>query len=339
MPAAAHAELLNRIKILGGLDIAEKREAQDGRFTQEFAGGDRVDVRVATLPTRHGERVTLRLLAGERDARSLSELGMSRRDLETFRRSIRLPHGMLLATGPTGCGKTTTLYAALRRIIETSPVNAITIEDPVEYDLPGVAQVQVDTAHKLTFGDAIRSILRHDPDVIMVAEIRDAETANVAIKAALTGHLVLATLHTNSAASAVTRLQDLGVERYLVAATLRLSMSQRLARRLCRYCRRPTALTSAQALALGLPADASMTVYEPRGCVYCAGRGYVGRIGLFEVLPFGAETSRALASGVDEQELQRLMSEAGVPTMIQDAIDKLERGITTTDEVLSAVVS
>lgn len=338
VPTRLYPELMSRIKVLGGMDIAERRAPQDGRFSQVLGGDERVDVRVATLPTKHGERATLRLLAGRRDARTLEELGMAPLHREAFRRAIGLPHGLLLATGPTGCGKTTTLYAALREIVAHGALNVITVEDPIEYDLPGVAQVEVDAAQKVSFSKAIRSLLRHDPDVIMIAEIRDQETVDVAVKAALTGHLVLASLHTNSAVSAITRLDDLGVARYLTSATVRLAMSQRLARRLCPDCRRPRPLAPEEAAALRRPELAGRTVCDPVGCVYCGGRGYHGRLGLFELLPVDEARARGVARGDDEATLATAARAAGVPSLLDDAVEKLLEGLTSVPEVLAAVV-
>ncbi|MFN0244977.1 MAG: GspE/PulE family protein [Planctomycetota bacterium] len=336
---AASGELLSRIKVLGGMDIAEKRAPQDGRFTQEFGGGEAIDIRVATLPTRHGERATLRFLAIDTESLTLENLGMSSTDLAVCEIAVARPHGLVLTTGPTGCGKTTTLYAALRRVLAQRSVNAIAVQDPVEYDIPGVAQVEVDSAQKITFGKALRSILRHDPDVIMIGEIRDQETADIAIKAALTGHLVLATLHTNSAASAVTRLVDMGADRYLVAATLRLSVSQRLVRRLCPYCRVPAELDARTARALGRPEAAGMQVHEARGCVYCAGRGYSGRSGVFELLAVDDELAQAIDDGASEVELVRRARAQGVATIQDDALAKLAEGTTSLREALAAVAT
>lgn len=337
LPAAVHPELLSRIKVLGGMDIAERRAPQDGRFTHAFAPGREVDVRVATLPTKHGERATLRLLAVEMERLTLENLGMSPRDLALAEQAIRRPHGLLLATGPTGCGKTTTLYAALRRIIAQRPVNAIAVQDPVEYDIPGVALVEVDPAQKVTFAKALRSILRHDPDVLLIGEIRDEETAGIAIRAALTGHLVLATLHTNSAPSAVTRLIDMGMDRYLIAAVLRLVISQRLVRRLCPYCRVQGVLAGDQAAALGRPEAAGQPVSSPKGCKYCAGRGFSGRVGLFEMLPVDDGISKSVARGSDEGALGAEMRRRGIPSIQDDAVEKLRSGLTSFDEALSAV--
>jgi type IV pilus assembly protein PilB len=336
VPTRIFPELMSRIKVIGGMDIAEKRAPQDGRFTQEFAGADAVDVRVATLPTKYGERATLRLLSSERESLTLERLGMSARDLGAFEQAIRRPHGLVLATGPTGCGKTTSLYAALRKITSERAVNAITVEDPIEYDIPGVAQVEVDQ-NKITFETALRSLLRHDPDVLMIAEIRDRETADIAIKSALTGHLVLSTLHTNSAASVVTRLDDLGVPRYLTAATLRLAMAQRLVRRLCPHCRQPVPLSADQARSLGRPALAGAPVFAPRGCVWCAGRGFNGRVGLFELFAVDDDWSRVLARGADESALADGMREKKVPGFAEDAVEKLLAGQTSLHEILAAV--
>ena len=337
LPSAVVPELISRIKILGGLDIAEKRAPQDGRFTHSYGPSEQVDIRVATLPTKHGERASLRLLAMEMEALTLERIGMSPRDLALYHTAIARPHGLLLTTGPTGSGKTTTLYAALRQIIAERPVNAISVQDPVEYDIPGVAQVEVDAAQKVTFAKALRSILRHDPDVIMIGEIRDGETADIAIKAALTGHLVLATLHTNSAASAITRLHDMGVDRFLTAATIRLAMAQRLVRRLCPYCRTPQMLTADQARGAGRPALEGSPCFAARGCVYCAGRGFRGRVGLFGMLPLDETWSREIAQGADETRLEQLIREQRMPTMLDDALGKVRSGVTTIQEALAAV--
>ena len=246
-PIAVHNGVISRFKVLGGMDIAEKRAPQDGHFTHVFdLAGQGIDVRLATLPTRHGERMTVRLLALQTESLTLERLGMSPVDLAVFADAIAKPHGLILLTGPTGSGKTTTLYAALRRIIAQEPQNIITIEDPIEYAISGVAQVEVDSADKVSFNKALRSVLRHDPDVVMIGEIRDGETADIAIKSSLTGHLVLSTLHTNSAASALTRLADMGVARYLIAATMRLVVAQRLVRRLAPAAASRASLPSAR---------------------------------------------------------------------------------------------
>ncbi|MBL8829112.1 MAG: type II/IV secretion system protein, partial [Planctomycetaceae bacterium] len=296
-----------------------------------------IDVRVATLPTKYGERMTLRLLALQTTALTLERLGMSPHDLGCFEELINKPHGMILLTGPTGSGKSTTLYAALRKLIAQEQWNIVTIEDPIEYAIAGVAQVEVDSADKVSFGKALRSVLRHDPDIVMIGEIRDRETADVAIKASLTGHLVLSTLHTNSAASVITRLTDMGVDRYLTAATVRLAVAQRLVRRLCQHCRRERTMTPAEAIALGRPEAAGTTVFEPSGCLYCANRGYVGRLGLFELLPVDETLARSVAEGADEAELMRHARAANIPQLTDDALQKLHAGLTTVREALSAV--
>lgn len=243
----------------------------------------------------------------------------------------------MIMTGPTGNGKTTTLYAAIRMLLAERHVNIITIEDSIEYEIGGVAQVEVDAADKVSFAKALRSMLRHDPDVIMVGEIRDKETADIAIKAALTGHMVLGTLHTNSAAATVTRLLDMGVEPYLVAAALRLAVAQRLLRRLCRHCRIPRPLTEWEAIALNRPDLAGQTIHDPSGCIYCNGKGYFGRIGLYEILELNEDWARGVADG--EGELVMKMRASGVRSLIDDAVHKLLEGITSVSEVLQIASS
>lgn len=340
LPLGVHQELVGRLKVLSGMDISEKRAPQDGRFTHAFGHANlRLDVRAATLPTKYGERMTLRLLAMQTGSLTLDRLGLSpahRLELETF---LRRSQGMLILTGPTGSGKTTTLYAAIRMLLQERNANILTVEDPIEYEIPGVAQCEVDSADKVSFAKALRSILRHDPDVVMIGEIRDRETADVAIKAALTGHLVLGTLHTNSAAASVTRLLDMGVESYLVAATLRLAVSQRLVRRLCPHCRLPRAVTRREALGLGRSELAGVTVFEPCGCLYCSGRGFSGRIGLYEQLSLRAEWTRLIAEGQGETALLEKMREAGVPFLLDDAITKLREGLTSLGEIGSVALS
>ena len=335
---AALAGLISRYKVLSGMDIAEKRAPQDGGFKHAYGpAGQAIDIRTATLPTRHGERMTLRLLALQTESLTLEKLGMSPGDLLRFQWAIDQPHGMILLTGPTGSGKTTTLYAAMRRLIGPRDQNVITIEDPIEYEIAGVAQVEVDSADKVSFGRALRSVLRHDPDVLMIGEVRDAETADVAVKASLTGHTVLSTLHTNSAPGAVTRLVDLGVARYLIASTLRLVAAQRLVRRLCSHCRRPRPLTQAEAGALGRPGIAGRTAYERSGCLYCADRGYSGRVGLFEMIAIDEDWARRIAGGADKPELYEMMRRHGVPSLMDDAADKVVEGVTSVPEALTAV--
>ncbi len=338
LPTALQSGVLNRFKVLSAMDIAEKRAPQDGGFKHRYGrAGQTIDIRVATLPTKHGERMTLRLLALQTESLTLERLGMVDRDLQCFNRYLDQSHGMILLTGPTGSGKTTTLYAAIRRLLQRENLNVLTVEDPIEYEMRGVAQVEVDSADKVTFLKALRSVLRHDPDVIMVGEIRDAETADVAIKASLTGHLVFSTLHTNSAVSVITRLADMGVDRFLIAATMRLAVAQRLVRLLCPRCRKPRPLTVGEATALGDASLAGQTVFEPGGCIYCAGKGFIGRIGLFELLPLDEGWSRLIARGAEEAELIASMRSQQIPTLLHDGIAKVLNGATSVREVIGAV--
>lgn len=337
-PVTLREGLVSRIKVLAGMNIAEKREPQDGRFSINCPRHEKsIDIRVATIPTRYGERVTLRLLAPIQATSSLEALGMGPDELEIFRKAIDCSHGLVLLTGPTGCGKSTTLYTAITNLLNSRGGNVITVEDPIEYEIPGTSQVEVDTAKKVTFARALRSILRHDPDVIMLGEIRDRETAELAIKAALTGHLVLSTLHTNTAAGVVTRLIDMGVQPFLVAATLRLAVAQRLVRQLCPRCRRPEAIGTSKAKLLGNVEFAGRTGFVPSGCVYCAGKGYVGRSALFEMLPGGSTLSELICRGVSESELIEHMTMNGYRLLIEDGMNKVVAGTTTAQQVLNAV--
>jgi len=336
---AMHLGIISRFKVLSSIDIAEKRAAQDGHFNHVTPSGNRIDIRVATLPTRHGERMTLRLLATERGTLTLETLGMGEHDLNTFSRAIDRPHGLILITGPTGSGKSTTLYALLQRLVKARSYNIITIEDPIEYEIDGVAQVEVDSADKVSFANALRGVLRHDPDIVMIGEIRDGETAGIAIKSALTGHLVLSTLHTNSAISAVTRLADMGVDRFLIAATLRLAAAQRLVRRLCSHCRKPRPLTDAEAELLQHPEAAGKTVYDPVGCMYCANRGFVGRMGVFEALSIEEEIARRISAGADEADLLQSLKANGAMLLSDDGLEKLLAGATSPGELLAAVTA
>ncbi|MBL8747919.1 MAG: type II/IV secretion system protein [Planctomycetes bacterium] len=339
VPRDLQPELLSRIKVLAGMDIAEKRAPQDGRFTHEFAPGRRVDVRVATLPTNHGERATLRLLAIDVESLTLDNLGFLPADLELARHQLARPHGLIVATGPTGCGKTTTLFAMLRTIVSTRSVNVIAVQEPVEYDFPGISQVEVDANRKVSFATALRSIMRHDPDVIMIGEIRDLETADIAIKAALTGHLVLATLHTNDAPSTITRLVDMGVEPYLLASTLRLVMAQRLVRRLCPACAAPARLSEDDASLLKRPGIGGMEVRVAAGCVCCAGSGYRGRTGLFELLPVDEAIAEGVRRGGGEAAVREAWRATGRADLLDDAITKLRNGTTTFPLVREAIAT
>ncbi len=337
IPAEIHFALISRLKVLAGMDIAERRAPQDGRFTLGREETQLIDVRAATIPTKHGERMTLRLLASNTHELTLDRLGMSVEDRQKFEASIRKPNGLILLTGPTGCGKSTTLYAAIRRMIENQSLNVITIEDPVEYLIDGVSQVEVDTADKVNFHKALRSGLRHDPDVLMIGEIRDELTAEIAIKAALTGHLVFSTLHTNSAASSVTRLVDMGVQPFLVGAVSRLFVAQRLVRCICQKCRQAVAMTQQQAEMLQQPELAGTDIFQSPGCKYCAGTGIVGRTGLFELLMFDKELSRLMSDGATENHLLEYSTENQMQFLRDDAIDKLRRGVTSFFEIASVI--
>ena len=336
LPIARQTGLISRLKVLSGMDIAEKRAAQDGAFTWTTgAASDRasVDIRAATVPVKYGERMTLRLLNLKTGTLTLEKLGMASADLAVFSRAIEAPHGLILMNGPTGSGKTTTLYAAIREM-DRDALNIVTVEDPIEYEMDDISQVAIDSAEKVTFAKALRSVLRHDPDVLMVGEIRDLETADVSIKAALTGHLVFSTLHTNSAPGAVTRLIDMGIPAYLVAATLRLSAAQRLVRRLCTGCRAPHNLTASEAVALGRPEAEGATIFEPVGCPYCGNRGYAGRTGIYEMMALDEELSDLIVGGASEIRLRDVSRGKGMRSLRQDGAHKVLAGITSLREVI-----
>jgi type II secretory ATPase GspE/PulE/Tfp pilus assembly ATPase PilB-like protein len=337
LPKSIHAAVISRYKVLSRMDIAERRMAQDGRFFQ-CLGKDqkRIHIRAATLPTTHGERLTLRLLAVETEQLTLNKLGMSENALKTFATYTAQKQGMILLSGPTGSGKSTTLYAALRHRLANHPGRFITVEDPVEFDIVGVAQIEVDAADKVSFDTVLRNILRSDPDVIMIGEIRDYDSADVAVKAALTGHLVFSSIHTNSASGVITRLVDMGLQRFQVAATVRLCIAQRLARRLCPDCRRPRQLAAAEAAAVGRPDAAGAKIYDPgAGCERCNHRGYQGRVGLFELLPIDEDLARRIVDGANEVEIASRARERKIPGLRDDAAMKLLAGVTSFDEIVA----
>jgi len=340
-PAALPADVLpqaviSRIKILSGLDIAERRLPQDGAARLKLGRGE-IDVRVAIMPTQHGEAAVIRLLPKDRGLLTVDKLGLGPRDGALLEKLLAMPHGMVIVTGPTGSGKTTTL-ATILSILNEPTRKILTIEDPVEYEIKGVCQSQVKPAIGLTFAAALRSFLRQDPDVIMVGEVRDGETAHIAVHAALTGHLVLTTLHTDTAAAAVPRLIDLGVESFLLKSTLRAVIAQRLVRQLCERCRRPHRLGAADLEAdprfeaLGLAAGE--TVYEPKGCERCAGVGYRGRIGVFEILTLSEEIRDLIDHHAGAGALDRAAIAAGMTTMLDDGVAKCRAGLTSVAEVL-----
>jgi general secretion pathway protein E len=322
--------IVSRVKILAGLDIAERRLPQDGRVGQAV-GGRRIDLRVSTLPTVHGESLVIRILDGAATVRTLSSLGLVAEDEAALRRLVAAPHGLVLVTGPTGSGKTTTLYAALG-LLDASLRKVLTVEDPVEIQLPGVNQVQVRPQIGLTFARVLRSMVRQDPDVILVGEMRDRETAEIAVHAALTGHLVLSTLHTNSAAGAVTRLVDMGVEPFLLASTLRGVIGQRLVRTLCPRCRRPAEPDPALAAALaaaGLPASC----HAADGCEACGGTGYAGRLAIVELLLLDEALSRLAGERASAAALEAAARRGGWCSMAEDGLRKVAAGLTSYAEV------
>ena len=334
--AATHAAMIARCKVLATLDIAERRMPQDGRI-QVVVAGHRVDVRIATLPTQHGERAVLRLLDTSAARLDLSALGLSDATLAALREAVRMPHGLVLVTGPTGSGKTTTLYAAVSEL-DRERLNVVSVEDPVEYALDRVAQTQVNPRIELTFARALRSILRHDPDVIIVGEIRDRETAEIAIQASLTGHLVLASLHTNTAGAAITRLVDMGVEPFLLASSLRGVLAQRLVRRLCLHCRVAHATISAEAMLLaGHGISGVAQLYEAIGCDQCNHSGYRGRMGLYRWLPVSADIAQAIHARVPDTALEASAAAAGWTALATDATRHLQNGATSASEVLRVV--
>jgi len=331
-PRALHAALVSRLKIMAGLDIAEKRLPQDGRIALKL-GGRQVDVRVSTLPTGAGERVVLRLLDQQAARLDLGALGMSDDTLAAVDALIREPHGILLVTGPTGSGKTTTLYAALSRL-PRGTTNMMTVEDPIEYALDGVAQTQVNPRIDLTFARALRSILRQDPDVIMIGEIRDLETAQIAVQASLTGHLVLATLHTNDAASAATRLADMGVEPYLLASSLLGVLAQRLVRTLCPACRTAGAPSDGERRLLGdLHVSAAQPVFVAAGCDACNHTGFAGRTGIYELMRVDDSMRRSIHDGAGELALRDAARAAGMRTLREDAARWIVEGRTSLAEL------
>ncbi len=325
--------LISRLKIMADLDIAEKRRPQDGRI--RVKQDDRViDIRVSSLPTDFGEKIVLRILDKSQVQLDLTKLGFEPSDLKLFQRTIRLPYGMVLVTGPTGSGKTTTLYAALN-YINRPEINITTIEDPIEYNLHGINQTHVRSDIGLTFAAALRSILRQDPNVIMVGEIRDSETAEIAIRAALTGHLVFSTLHTNDAPSAVTRLIDMGVEPFLVASSVKMILAQRLLRRLCDKCKVQTKPSQDQIDELALTTRArSITYYAAKGCPACNNVGYKGRMAVYEVFPIQNGISELIARQITASEIREKARANGLATLREAALRKAERGETSLDEII-----
>jgi len=328
--------IISRLKILSEMDIAEKRLPQDGRFRVRMDGKD-VDFRVNTIPVPHGEKVVIRILDQGNLMLDLSRLGLTQEEIEKFNREIHKPWGMCLVTGPTGSGKSTTLYSALSTINDPT-INISTAEDPVEYQLPGINQVAVNEKIGLSFATALRAFLRQDPDVIMVGEIRDLETAEIAIKAALTGHLVFSTLHTNDASSSVSRMVNMGVEPFLVAASLNMIVAQRLVRRICASCKETYEPTPELRKAIGI-ADPNALFSRGAGCDICGDRGYKGRVALYEILVNSDRLRDQIIANVPPTHLKREAIQLGMSTLRMSGVRKIRDGVTTIEEVLSATVS
>jgi len=337
-PHQMQPAVVSRIKIMAGMDISERRVPQDGGITVMLDKRP-IDLRVSTMPGKFGEKVVIRIIDNRNVQTSLETLGFAFGMLNQFRATIQRPNGIVLVTGPTGSGKSTTLYAVLNELLDDA-INICTVEDPVEYNLPGVNQFQVSDKVGFTFASALRSLLRQDPDIVMLGEIRDAETARIATQAALTGHLVLSTLHTNDAPSAVSRLFNIGVEPYLVAAALRGVLAQRLLRKICSHCKEPVEMTAPLQRTMQQLSEGSGTpieqIFKGAGCAKCRNTGYAGRIGVFEMFVPDDETLDAISRGASLQELRRLTKAAGFVSLRQDGLEKVKAGLTTLEELISA---
>ncbi|RAU19489.1 type II secretion system protein GspE [Nitrincola tibetensis] len=321
--------IISRVKLLANLNIAERRLPQDGRIMLRIKGHE-LDLRVSSVPTVHGESLVMRVLDRQSIRLSLTDMGFSKRHLQLFQSLLERPHGIMLVTGPTGSGKTTTLYAALNSL-DCQSTKVLTVEDPVEYQLPGVNQIQVQPQIDLTFASALRSILRQDPDIIMIGEMRDSETAKIAVQSALTGHMVLSTLHTNTAAGAIVRLVDMGVEPYLITSSLNAILSQRLVRCLCPHCRAPVSSPDAQ---LAQVAELRVTQFKSTGCEQCQGTGYKGRTAIHELLVLDGKLIEAVLAGRDASFIHEVAIEQGMQTLYEDGLRKVATGVTSLEEVL-----
>lgn len=331
LSARLSSTLVSRVKVMAQLDIAKKRVPQDGRFSLNL-GERAVDVRVSTLPSQHGERVVMRLLEKSSALLNLSDLGMEAGELKAFQSALSKPNGIVLVTGPTGSGKTTTLYAAVSGLNDGSR-NILTVEDPVEYALDGVGQTQVNDKVGMSFAAGLRAILRQDPDVVMIGEIRDPETAEIAVQASLTGHLVLSTVHTNSAIGAMTRLRDMGIEPFLLASTISAVVAQRLVRRLCETCKEAYKPTARELSELGIMPQMAGTFYRAKGCSACQNSGYVGRLGLYEIVPMD-DTLRALIHDGASEAAMAAHAFQGRETLLQSGTRHFVNGLTSSDDVL-----
>ena len=340
VPRRMQSGVISRLKIMSDLDIAERRVPQDGRIGL-MVGGKPIDMRVATLPTVYGEKVVMRLLDKSNVMLDLKDLGFAPKALKRFSRSFTRPYGAILVTGPTGSGKSTTLYAALN-ILNSTEKNVITVEDPVEYRLTGINQVQVNTRAGMTFAAALRSILRCDPDIVMIGEIRDRETAQIAVESALTGHLVLSTLHTNDAPGALSRLTEMGIEPFLTASAVDCVLAQRLARRLCKSCKEPYTATREMLRKNDFPPEVldrdDVTLYRPKGCSRCNGTGYKGRLGLYEVMIVSEAVRRLTVERKSSDEISRVAEAEGMKSLREDGIDKVLQGMTSVEEIARVIV-
>ncbi|ROV60268.1 type II secretion system protein GspE [Vibrio ponticus] len=322
--------LVSRVKVMARLDIAEKRVPQDGRISLRI-GGRAVDVRVSTMPSSHGERVVMRLLDKNATRLDLHSLGMKPHTYQQFRTMIERPHGIILVTGPTGSGKSTTLYAGLQEL-NSNERNILTVEDPIEFDIDGIGQTQVNPKVDMTFARGLRAILRQDPDVVMVGEIRDLETAQIAVQASLTGHLVMSTLHTNTAIGAITRLRDMGIEPFLISSSLLGVLAQRLVRTLC-SCKQPYSADAAQKGLFGLSSEQELTLYKPQGCEKCSGKGYRGRSGIYELLVVDEQVQELIHNEAGEQAIEKAIR-SKTPAIRDDGLEKVRQGITSLEEVM-----
>ena len=321
-----------RIKIIGGMDITEKRKPQDGRITQ-VVNRMEYDIRVSIIPTVFGEKIVMRIASKNALTRDKAQLGLNEKDLKLFDHILKNPHGIILVTGPTGSGKSTTLYTALNEL-NTSQVNIITVEDPVEANLDGVNQIQVNPKANLTFASALRSILRQDPDIIMVGEIRDQETAQIAVQASITGHLVVSTLHTNSAASTITRLIDMGIDSYLIADSMVGVIAQRLVRRLCPACRKKRLATEEEKMILKRSEAEKLEIYEPVGCGRCDNTGYKGRIGVYEIMEVTPKLKTIISKGGDAEDIKNQALKEGMYTLRMSATELVLDGTTSYSEMM-----
>ena len=336
-PKSIQNGVTSRLKIMSDIDIAERRKPQDGRMSVVH-GGRQIDLRVATLPTVWGEKVVMRILDNSNTSMTLRDLNLLERNAKAFETAYSKPYGMILVTGPTGSGKSTTLYTTLNEVSRPE-INVITVEDPVEYRMRGINQVQVNPKAGLTFASALRSILRSDPDVVLLGEIRDHETAQIAIEAALTGHLVLSTLHTNDAPSAVTRLVEMDIEPFLVGSALDCVVAQRLARRLCERCKARKELSDEDLRRLNVQPDADElpTVFQPVGCTFCSNTGFRGRLALHEVMTVTEEIERLAVSRASSAEIERVARAQGMLTLREDGWEKVKLGVTSIEEILRVV--